>query len=132
MPLETVAESLRAMAKQGGLARGEAARDPGDLGQLTMDVASGQARFWHVHRHGVSVAWGLDKVEQREIGRVLDVLMLVGDGMGDWLNTVLEWLDDCARAEGAEYITVCGRPGWRPVLAGKGYRSESVQMTKKI
>lgn len=55
------------------------------------------------------------RVEERQGGRVLNILMACGHGMGRWLDIIRQHRDWPVRL-GVSTVAFEGRPGWRRVL----------------
>lgn len=63
--------------------------------------------------------------------KTLLVVILAGDGMDEWLPSVIERLDEYAKHIGAKYIEERGRAGWERALSKYGYKKAYVVLRKE-
>jgi hypothetical protein len=64
--------------------------------------------------------------------KVLDVVLLIGDGFPGKQWAVLERLVGFAKEHGCSAIEALSRPGLKPMLFPLGFKSKKVQLRKEI
>lgn len=62
----------------------------------------------------------------------LAVEFMGGDGMNDWIETVVETLASFARESDLVGLEMAGRKGWTRVLAASGWRENAVLLIKPL
>jgi len=84
------------------------------IGDVFDQVRRGDAQFWPFER-SAAVTELIDHPQTRQLH-----LWLCG---GEWadLESHLSEVIDWGRAEGCEWVTTAGRPGWKRVMARHGF-----------
>lgn len=108
------------------LARFDYGSDPDDI---LLDVIHGRRQFW-----AINDLEGLAVVEICQLPKfsVLDIPLLVGDNMGDWLKPLIDQLTQYAKASGCKYIDGFGRKGWTRKLEQYGFKPYSYDVRLKV
>jgi hypothetical protein len=78
------------------------------------------------------VAVGLLECSELRDGRTLHVRYLQGDGMGEWLDALLEELERIADVEGCAFLSLQGRPGWMRELRCRGWTPAAVYLRRRV
>ena len=92
--------------------------------------AADELLFFAIEFDGRLVA-GFDVARQAWHGQPsLTVPHLGGEGLANWRDALLEFLDGLAAAVGAKAVALVGRTGWTRCLPG--YRVEAVVMVKAV
>ena len=64
--------------------------------------------------------------------RVLWIRYCSGSSMDAWLDVVMNWIQQVARAEGCDRIGLLGRRGWVKELSRFGYTPVAVQLLCEV
>ena len=103
------------------------------LGDLERQVREGYARVIICARGEELLAANVVQLFKNTMGeRVLHVLATAGDQAHLWLEPLIESLNGIGALEGAVAITMSGRPGWARKLKVFGFRTDNVQMRRKV
>jgi hypothetical protein len=79
-----------------------------------------------------AVAVGLLECCELRDGRTLHVRYLAGDGMGEWLDALLEELERIADVEQCAFLSLQGRPGWMRELRCRGWTPAAVYLRRRL
>ena len=60
--------------------------------------------------------------------RILHVVCTAGEDSNVWLATLIEALQDMAKQESCDAVTMAGRPGWARKLTRYGFKTDQVHM----
>ena len=60
--------------------------------------------------------------------RILHVGCTAGEDSNAWLGTLIDTLQELAREQQCDAVTMSGRPGWARKLTKYGFKTEQVQM----
>ena len=60
--------------------------------------------------------------------RILHVVCTAGEDSNAWLAILIEALQELAREQQCDAVTMAGRPGWARKLTKYGFKTEQVQM----
>lgn len=93
-------------------------------------IWEGKAELFTVSRDGRPVGAFVTESIRRKVGRALHVWALGGEGVDDWLEALLEYLEELKRLSGANVVTMAGRRGWVRKLIPYGWRTDYVHMIK--
>jgi hypothetical protein len=93
------------------------------------DVRTGNAYLWLASAGDAVLAAAVTKVTTDESERVCTIVACAGH---DWrrFGTLIDGLEEYARAEDCSAIEICGRPGWSRRL--QDYRLVKVVLRKNI
>lgn len=83
--------------------------EPVDLLQMAL---MGRAGIWIAERDGKILVAIVTEVKQYPRRRVLEVMFGGGSDMGEWIEPMVDALDEHGRAAGCSHVATIGRKGW--------------------
>jgi predicted Fe-S protein YdhL (DUF1289 family) len=102
------------------------AGDTHALEHVARAVKDGEANWWQGDRSDIITEF----YEYPLSGRACRVWLASGD-MAECLR-MYDDIEDWARANNAERMEIVGRPGWRRVMAGRGFTEAGVALRKGL
>ena len=96
-------------------------------------LANDEAHIIEIVRDGQILACAvIEMVKRKDHRRWVNVWVMGGSGMDDWLSDFLQHLTGIAVERGAAGVMCGGRVGWERRLAAYGWKREHVLMEKKL
>ena len=103
--------------------------DPANLNTVAGMVHRGEALFWALGDSACVTTFRRYNVSQE--GEEVDVCHIwAAGGSLDDLVRMEEQIEDWARAQGADRLTITGRPGWKKALPG--YKQTAILLQKDL
>lgn len=62
--------------------------------------------------------------------RSMNLVACEGEGVDDWLESALFTCEEIARSQQCDFVSICGRVGWRRKIQKLGYREISTILRK--
>lgn len=104
-----------------------------DYGSSTDDILinlmTGTRQLWEVNG---GEGYAITRINNLPQFSVLDVSLLAGHNMGDWLEPLIDQLHMYAKALGCKYMDGFGRKGWTRKLEKYGFRPYSYDVRLEI
>ena len=72
------------------------------------------------------------EIRQKRKGRALEVMMLSGENMAEWVDALFRELRVVAKSHKCNALTLCGRLGWLAVLKRFGFKAESQSLRLEL
>lgn len=72
----------------------------------------------------------ITQIQEGKNMKFLDIFLVAGEGI-NWPEHIKE-LEEWGKEKGCSYIKLCGRRGWKKVLAPKGYTEQYVVLSKPL
>lgn len=100
-----------------------------DANDVLADVMSGRRMIWSINNfEGVAVL----EICPLPKFSVLDVPLLAGDNMKNWLSPLIRQLTLYAKSSGCKYIDAFGRRGWTRQLEEYGFKPYSYDVRLRL
>ena len=93
----------------------------------------GRYSLWEISdEDGADVCSFVTEVVSGENGSAVNVLVLGGEGMPDWIGELTDALVEYAHSRGCDMILETGRSGWGRVLRRHGWSDGPATMMMKV
>lgn len=88
-------------------------------------------QLWALHNDQIKAVMTTEIINYPQM-RCVCIYTVTGENMHEWLDTLIQTINDWGAGLGCHAIEFCGRKGWEKVLEPKGFGQTNVFMTRPI
>ncbi len=99
-----------------------------DLDDIRDDIMTGHRQLWQIGDD----AWAITSLSNTNQFRTLDIQLLAGSNMDQWLESFFERMQEFGKEWNCKYMDGFGRKGWARKLEQFGFKPYSYDVRCKI